>query len=248
MHIQELDDGKDVHLSLPQFSCDNTLGKHIPKNLPSQHFAWCFSGKAGSGKTSLCMSLLCGKGKARVFRKVFDRVHLIAPSHSLASMKQNYFKNHPQDRIHNTLTGETLNNIKEDAKDLREEDGGNSLIVIDDMAVHLKNKHVIKELGDIIANRRHYGISLIILIQSYLFLPLIVRKQLTHLCMWKPTNRKEMESVFGELIYLDKDTCSKLHKFVFRDKYDFLYLDINSDQPFHRNFNTLSLTDDEDQK
>jgi hypothetical protein len=247
MHITELDDA-NVTLSMPTFSCDNSFGKHIPTNLPNQHFAWCFSGKAGSGKTSLCMSLLCGKGDARVYRKVFEHVHLIAPSHSLASMKQNYFKNHPKHRIHNTLNSDILEGIKESAKELREEDGGDTLIVIDDMAVHLKNKHVIKELGDIIANRRHYGISLIILIQSYLFLPLIVRKQLTHLCMWKPTNKKEMESVFGELIYLDKDSCNNLHKYVFQDKYDFLYLDINSDQPFHRNFNTLQITDGDEEE
>lgn len=244
MRIEEKQDA-NVTLSLPSFSCDNSFGKHIPPNLPSQHFAWCFSGKAGSGKTSLCMSLLCGKRDARVYRKVFDRVHLIAPSHSLASMKQNYFKDHPRDRIHHTLDGDLLGRIKESAKELREDEDGNTLILIDDMAVHLKNKHVIRELSDIIANRRHYGISLIILIQSYLFLPLIVRKQLTHLCMWKPTNRKEMESVFGELIYLDKDSCSKLHKHVFQDKYDFLYLDINNHNPFHRNFNSLELIDDE---
>lgn len=247
MHITELDDGKDVHLSLPQFSCDNCLGTHIPTVLPSQHFAWCFSGKAGSGKTSLLMSLLCGKGKARVYRKVYDHVHLIAPSHSLASMKKDYFKNHPKDRVHNELTGDILNKIKEEAKELREDEKGNTLIVIDDMAVYLKNKYVIKELGDIIANRRHYGISLAILIQSYLFLPLIIRKQLTHLCMWKPTNRKEMESVFGELIYLDKESCNKLHKFVFRDKYDFLYLDVNNQHPFHRNFNTLEISEEDNE-
>jgi hypothetical protein len=236
MKIEEVEDS-DVNLSMPTFLCDNCLGKHIPPPLPDQHCFWLFSGKAGSGKTSLAMSLLCGKGKARVYRKVFEKVYLIAPNHSLASMKQNYFKNHPKDRIFNELTGDVLERIKEEAKETAEDDE-HTLIVIDDMAVHLKNKFVIKELGDLIANRRHYHVTIWCLVQSYLFVPMIVRKQLTHLSMWKPTNRKELESVFNELVYLDKQSCDDLHKFVFREKYDHLFLDINK-SGFYRNFNTL---------
>lgn len=242
MKIVEHEDSK-VKLKLPSFSCDGQLGKHIPEPIPNQAFAWLFSGKAGSGKTSLAMSLLCAKGDARVYRGIFDHVHIVAPQASLASMKNDYFKGHHSSRMHHELDWGVLEEIIEDAIKVREEDDGNTLLLIDDMASSLKNKDVQKQLMRAIANRRHYGLSLMILAQSYMFVPLSVRKQLTHLSMWKPTNRKEFESVFQELIYLDKDSAEELSKHVYQEKYDHLFLDINRSK-FYRNFNSLELSDE----
>jgi hypothetical protein len=242
MHITEESDSQ-VKLSLPSFSCDGELGKHIPEPLPNRHFAWLCSGKAGSGKTSLVMSLLCGKGEARVYRKVFDHVYIIVPRASLSSLKKDAFVDHNQSRIYHELSGDILHEIKESCKKLRDSfPDSKCLILIDDMAVYLKEKTVQKALADIICNRRHYGISLFLCVQSYMFVPLTLRKQLTHISMWKPTNKREFQSVFEELVYLDKDSADKLAKFVFREPYDHLFLDVNRSH-FARNFNTLTLED-----
>lgn len=241
MKIEEHSDSK-VIIRRPTFNCDGCLGDHIPSPLPNGHHFMLFAGKAASGKTSLALSLLCANGKARVYRKCYEHVHIIAPNHSLHSLKQDYFKNHPHDRIHNELTGDILSQIKESAKELRLEEDGRTLILIDDMTSALKEKWVQKELCDIAFNRRHLGISVWILAQSYKMIPLNVRKALTHLVLFKPTNKKEFQAVFEELIYLDKDTAEDLSRFVFREPHDHLFLDVNHSK-FYRNWNTLSIED-----
>ena len=93
----EIKKNKELILDIPEFTCDNNpLGEHLNKyeilaHLNSFRFT-AIIGKPGSGKTSLLISFLTGKGKKKVFRKVFDHIHLVMPKSSRESMKNNPFK------------------------------------------------------------------------------------------------------------------------------------------------------------
>ena len=93
---------KALNLNIPSFTCDqNPLGEHLNKYDMLSHLNCygftCLLGKPGSGKTSIVISWLTGKGKNKIFRKVFDNVVVVMPESSRNSLQNNIFdslKNH----------------------------------------------------------------------------------------------------------------------------------------------------------
>ena len=189
----------------PKFKCDNALGDEIPAPLPCMNFAMGIFGNAGSGKTSFLMSLLTSRRPNKVYRGVFDHVYFIMPPHSRASLASSLFDDHPPEKVYDDLDEEVLEEILEKAKETASsEESGNSLIIIDDCTANLKDKAVEKLLRKIIFNRRHYHISLIVLAQSYNQVPLALRKTLSNFICFRPANKKEVESIFTELVFQPK--------------------------------------------
>ena len=81
-----------------KFNVDESLGDHIKEPFPNKSFFWVICGKPGSGKTSLLINTLVGKNENRVYRKVFDKILLVMPSNSRASMKNSPFEDLPTDQ------------------------------------------------------------------------------------------------------------------------------------------------------
>ena len=248
MSITETPSGHVI--KAPAFKCDNPIGKDIKPPVPDKAFFWALIGSAGSGKTSLMIHLLTSDD---CYKKKFDHVHLIAPKSSMASLseKDNIWSGHPPDKIHNELNWSILDKIEHLAKErIHKKPRENTLLVIDDMAAHLKEKATEQKLRDIVFNRRHIGTSIMILVQSYNAMPLSLRKTLSHFSVFKPRNKKETEAIFEEVIFLSKHAAEDVHRFVFREDHDFLFGVCTTGQ-LHRNFNELKIPeqggDDEEQ-
>ena len=84
---------KALKLKFPEFVCDNSpIGEHLNKYDMMKHLnAYSFDviiGKPGSGKTSLLISFLSAKGSNKIYRKCFDNILLVMPSHSRNSLKK----------------------------------------------------------------------------------------------------------------------------------------------------------------
>jgi Poxvirus A32 protein len=237
MHITE--HPSDVRIIPPVMLCDTDLGDSIPGVLPKRHHFMAIVGSAGSGKSSFAISLLKQTGKNKIYRKVFHNIFLIIPQASLASIKSNIFRNHPEDKIFNELTPEVLATIKSQVIADAEE-GYQSLIIIDDQTVHLKNKSVEAALRDLIYNRRHYHVSIWILAQSYSQIPLTIRKTLSHFALFKPRNKKESESIFEELIFMPREDSEAVMRHTFKNSHDFLFGNVETGD-LHRNFNKLEI-------
>ena len=233
VHISE--EPNDLHVTAPIMLCDTELGD-IPKPLPDKAFFMIIAGSAGSGKSSFMVSLLSQR-KPKIYRKVFENVFIIAPSHSLASIKSNIFRNHPEDKIFNELNPLVLDEIKGKVCDEANE-GFNSLLIIDDQTIHLKEKPNEQLLKDLIYNRRHYHLSIMLLVQSYTAIPLTIRKTISHGVIFKPKNKREFESVFEEILFQPKQIIDDVSKFVFKKPHDFLFFDVGSGD-LHHNFNKL---------
>ena len=220
----------------PEFRCDKCISERIEPPLPSRPHFMCIVGSAGSGKTSFMVNLLTNKS---AYKKTYESVHVVMPSHSVASLKNNVFKNH--DKMSDELDFATLNEIADRVKD-DAEDENNSLLILDDVTVALKDKLVQRLLRDLILNRRHYRLSIWLLVQTYNAIPLGVRKTISHLVLFKPRNKKEYQNVFEELLFIDREAAEKLQGFIYDEPYKFLFADVDSGH-LHKNFDRLIIND-----
>lgn len=229
----------EINLDRPVFTCDGGLGKHIPSPIPDSAFFWVFAGVPKSGKTSLALSLLCSKGKyQRVYRKVFHNILVVMPSASLRSLKNNCFDDLDEEKVFDELDRESCEDIKSQVEEYSEE-GENTLLFIDDQTTYLKDANIQKILADLVNNRRHYRLSVMLLVQSYLSIPLTpLRKLITHLTLFRPKNKKETEAVRSELFYVDRPVFDALINYIYKQRHDYLFLD-TLDQTIFRNWNLL---------
>ena len=152
-------------------------------------------GSAGSGKTNMMVTLLTSY---QAYKKAFHTVHIVMPSHSVASLKKNVFKNPP--RMRDELTGSVLYGIleimKEDAKEKYD-----FLLILDDVTASLKDKSLQKLLKKTIYNRRHYWLNIMTLLQSYNAMPISIRKTLSHFLSYKPRNKKEVTAITSNKVF-----------------------------------------------
>jgi hypothetical protein len=128
-------------------------------------------GKPGSGKTSLLISFLTAKASNKVYRKCFDNILLVMPSHSRNSLKDNIFEHHPEEKMYNELNTESITDIYQKLTSYSDENE-NTLLILDDVGASLKDNTILKTLKTIIYNRRHLKCKIVMLIQSYKSSPL----------------------------------------------------------------------------
>ena len=229
-------------LDIPEFTCDkNPLGEHLNKYEMLSHLnSFSFTaiiGKPGSGKTSLLISFLTGKRSKKIFRKVFDHIHLVMPKSSRESMKKNPFKNHGEDKMYEELNFDSINTIYDSLLSSSEEKE-TSLLILDDVGAVLKNVEIGKKLRQIIYNRRHLKCHIVILLQSFLSIPKEVRKLITNCFMFKPS-KVEFENFCEELFETKKDMALEIMKVAYSETKDHPYIMLNVEtQKMYRKFDT----------
>lgn len=85
------------------------------------------------------------------------------------SLKHDIWSSHPAEKIHNTMDFATLerihNKCKERAKVKPEAE--TTLVAIDDMTIWLRLKSIEDKLREMIFNRRHNYLSIMMLVPSY---------------------------------------------------------------------------------
>lgn len=237
-NIQELQNNK-IKLDMPKFVCDNELSDKIPTPLLRRHHYYVFSGTAGSGKTSLAVSLLTTKGKNKIYKNVWHNIIVIMPIHSIQSLKNNPFEDIDQRKVFHELNEDVLDDITNMVCDFSDEDE-NTLLLIDDFASELKNSNIRKALNTLVNLRRHYKLSIWFLVQHTRFIPLDNRKLIDYLFLFKSSNKKEYDVVFEELLFYPRPVVDAVLRKVYRKKHDFLLVDTQANK-LYRNFNLLKI-------
>ena len=92
------------------------------------------------------------------------------PKSSRKSMKKNPFKNHGGDKMYEDLNFDSINKVYESLLSSSEEKE-TSLLILDDVGAVLKNVDIGKKLRQIIYNRRHLKVQIVMLLQSFLSIP-----------------------------------------------------------------------------
>ena len=232
----------------------------IPEDpLPKKSFLIYSVGSPGSGKTSNIMSLLTSHptkknpSKPLYYFKFFDNIHLI--SGSLQTLPDNFTKLLPDNKKHNKYTDDLLIDIIDD---LREGENENNLLIMDDI---IKSLNRSKILSSVVLNRRHIthneeeegqgGLSLIIMSQKFSLLNLEYRNAVSHFILFKVSSAPELKRIREEIMYdLDDDEFNQLTKFAWKDKYSFIFVDLNKpkkDKYFVKFDKVIFDDDDEDE-
>lgn len=234
------------------------------KNIPNRNGMICaYVGAGGSGKTSLMLNMFkdpnCYKG-------VFHNIFYICPEGSFLSVVNHPFDGH--DKVFHELSVPLLEEIMETLKVLKsqsckekdkikikgvfagvEDDEDESedekeisynCVIIDDFADALKDPGIAKQLRKMLVKSRHYCCSYIFTLQSYLYFPKDLRKQITNLIQFKPNNEEEWQSVVKELIKMKPEDERILHGYCFDKEYNHLDVDKLSGE-FYKNFNKLNI-------
>jgi hypothetical protein len=239
MEITEIEPEKKITLSKIEFSCDD-VDETIPAPLPNQlNFFMLISGKPQSGKTSLILNLICKNNK--VYNKKFDRIYVFSPS--LITLKDDPFEDLPDNQKFSELTPQDLEQVLKDIQN----SGEKILFIMDDVVNDMKKNGVLAILNKMLMNRRHLAgsggsCSFIITSQIYNKVPISLRKTATQVILYSTKNKKEIDTIFDELILIPKDDYYEILKYCFDKKHNFIYIDINKshDKMFHKCFNELS--------
>ena len=239
MNISEVEPEDKIVLSKFKFSCDD-IDETIPKPLPQMlNFFMLVCGRPGSGKTTLILNLVSKRGK--LYNKKFDKVFVFSPS--LTTMSEDPFGELPDNQIHTDLTEENLETALSDIKD----SGDKVLFIMDDVVNDMKKSAGVQRvLSKMLMNRRHLAgsggsASFIITTQVYNKIPAPIRKTASHIILFHTRNKKEIDTIFDELIIIPQKDFYEILKFCFSHKNKFIYIDINKshDKMFHKCFNQL---------
>ena len=112
------------------------------------------------------------------------------------------------------------------------------------MTADLKKSKIVETiLKRIVYNRRHLKCNIIITSQSFINMPLDIRKCITNIFMFKPS-KKEMEVLFDELIEAKKKSFLSIMKYAFQTNHNFLFINITSQRMF-RNFDEMIMDEDD---
>lgn len=223
---------KEPELKRPTFLVDGKLDAKLDKysltSLMNKSNFTLFLGRAGSGKTSMIISLL---NTPDLFKGVYHTIYLFMGANSRGSIKGSFFdKEIPPDQIFDELNIDNLNDVYERIRD-DANDGYRSLIIADDVQKSLKDHDVEKQLLHMVNNRRHLKLSIWCANQNYMALPRGVRMGLTDLFVWK-VSKVEMENIFNEQIELHKDKFVKILSMLFKLPHSFFYIHTETKQMF----------------
>ena len=226
---------EEIPLDIPKFLCDdNAVGEHLNEHpltkLLNCYGFLCCVGRPQSGKTSLAISLITQKNP-KIYKKTHHHILIMMPLNSIHSLKKNPFAVLPEQNIYGEMNDVNIMDVYNKVDGYSQADE-KTLLFIDDMTSSLKaSKYIQDTLKKLVYNRRHLKLNIIITAQSYVNIPLDLRKNITSLVLFKPP-KKEMELIFSELVESKKDTFEHVMRYAYDKKHNFIFLNVSSQRMF----------------
>lgn len=238
IHIKQNDKPR---LVTPTMICDNELHPKLNEydvcKFLNCHQTSLMVGKPKSGKTSLLFSLF---KSPKCLRKVYHNIFLFQPTASGMSIKDNIFDQIPDEQRYDDLTEDNLDEVVDIIKN--EDKKYNNCIIFDDQTAYLKDNDVQQKLKEVIFNRRHYRTSIFFLVQSYISVPLQIRKSFNNLFIFK-VSKMELKTIFTELIERDKNIVEDLARIVYDQPHQYLFINTDTQRLF-RGFDEILIEED----
>ena len=223
-----------------QMNCDDVINEKLTK-YPMIQEAFSTSsfnvicGRMGSGKTSLLTSLV-----KKVFKKCFETIYVFMPSNSRASIENDIYGKHlPPEQLFESLTLENITQVYEELQEHSKEKY-NSLLIIDDFQVALKDPDILKVLQKIITKMRHLRVSIFLLQQNFQALAKPLRELASNLIIFN-LGKSQLEKVFEEVIQLHKEKYQQIIDISFKDPHDWILINLHKSRNIYRNFDLISI-------
>ena len=115
-----------------------------------------------------------------------------------------------------------------------------SCVIIDDYADSLKDVDIQRQLNKMLIKARHLCCMFIFTLQSYLYFPKMLRKQITYSIIFKPKSIAEWNSITDELIHYNKEDSLKLFNYIFDEPYTTFGYD-TVENKVYKSFNLLQI-------
>lgn len=231
----------------------------LAEPLPQCHgFLYQILGSSGSGKSSYMHSLFDPvhiRGKKADFVGIFDQIFYVGPSSK--SVVNNQFDDIAQDHKFPDLESFLVNYDDVRADDIEEQrkeekalhdkavekalaQGKKSpkrpppgdvftLVIMDDVGAELKDGRLEKSFNQLIHNRRHKNISIIVLNQDYVQVPKQIRKSLNYMAAFAP-KVDELDELFKKL-GVPRKLYNEFLDLAYQERYDFVYADFTRGIP-----------------
>jgi len=214
-----------------EMMCDVCLSDEMNPALASlaKSFNLILVGRPGSGKTTFLVNLLTrGRyhNERRGLKKMFHNIVVCSPS--IASLKNNIFKNLDEGKMFEDFDMDFIEFVKE-LTEIEADKGYSTLVICDDVGAALRRSPMVeKAYLQLAFNRRHRRLSLLTTVQSYKNLPVNLRTTASHLVLWRPVNQKELISVWEEILgSIERQNLNAFIEWVFDKKHNFLFVDLS---------------------
>lgn len=202
-------------------------------------------GSGGSGKTSLLLNQF---KKGNAYHKKFHNLYYFCPSSSFSSVEKHPFEKH--DKVYHALDMEVLSDLKKELSNIKKESIENNeqqynCVIIDDFANDLKDKGIQQQLNSLLIKARHLNTSFIFTLQSYSYMPKILRKQITYLTCFKTRNSEEWDLIRKEILHMPMKDAKIIFDYCFDKPYQ--HLDVDAfENKYYKNFNLLEIDNKND--
>jgi Poxvirus A32 protein len=229
-------------LSPVLMNCDNILDKKLEmydltKLAFSQHSTTMFVGRPGSGKSSFLTSLFTPK----LLKNVYHVIFVFQPESSRKSNDKDIFAQLPEEQCFDDLN---LENLQQVMDTIKSEPELNYLIIFDDMGSALKNKSCLTLLKQMMMNKRHLHLSMFFLCQTFYTQNKEIRRLFNNYFIFKVCTN-DLRNITDEILEIDKDLVPKIRNMVFTERFNFLYIHIDSQRLF-KNFDEILIKNGDD--
>ena len=210
-------------------------------------------GRPGSGKSHFLESIIKSQYNIKSKQTCWDRIFYMCPEASQGSYEDSFVDDMDDDDVYDALTYDTLLEVYEEAQEVSAEGTKKkprfSLLVVDDMAVELKDKGVARLLLKMLRNYRHIGLSIIICSQNYMALHNQHRQIIRNLVQFDTGSILERERIWIEWFshIPKKEFMETFWDFIFNEKYEFLQCDRMKDFAIHKTFRPITISKYEDE-
>lgn len=202
-------------------------------------------GLVKAGKTTLLNSLL------NIYAKCFDNIIVMSPTATIDPEMREIVEKFDIKNIYDNLSmiSKIINEARAVNKNKRPKDKIKTLIIFDDMinkiiSASRRDNHPI---NDLILNRRHMGVSVIVLSQYWKRVNPMWRNNFSAYCIFRMDNLKEKKKIIEELSgFLGFKRFEELFNEATRAPFSFLSINYDASDPkyqFTQNFNKIILKD-----
>ena len=235
MHIEVLDkpDLKKVKMLVDGVIDDKLLKYPMVEDLFSRTSFNVILGKMGQGKTSLITNFV-----KTIFKKCFEHIIIFIPAGSRRSIEHDIYGKHiPAADLYDTLTEENLDEVIDKLEE-SSENNENTLLIIDDFQAALKDPDVLARLQKIVTRMRHMRVTIFILQQNFQKMAKFLRELVTNVITFN-VGKSQLNKLFEETVQIDKDKYQALVDLAFRDKNDWIAINVNGSRNIYKGFDRI---------